>query len=128
MGWEKNFLTIQKIYFHQIRLTLTEYAATCFLKCGQILSDVPNPSRLAASHQQSCHSSTVQLATPSIPCTRCAPTRTIRKITSRVQFASKVRPSRKQDVKLSMMNCYKKSTVLQNLPLYAVHTPPSKIV
>ena len=40
-------------------------------------------------------------------------------ITSRVQFASKVRPSRKQDVKLSMMNCYKKSTVPQNHPLYA---------
>ena len=40
-------------------------------------------------------------------------------ITSRVQYASKVQPSRKQDVKFSMMNCYKKSTVLQNPPLYA---------
>ena len=56
------------------------FAVMCFQKCGQILSDVPNPSRLVASPPQSCHSSTVQLATPSIPCIRCAPTRTTRKV------------------------------------------------
>lgn len=56
------------------------FAAMFFLKCGQILSDVPNPSRLVASPPLSCLSSTVQLAIRSIPCTRCAPTRTIKKV------------------------------------------------
>lgn len=70
-------------YYSKVCLDMQKsliFAAMCFLKCGQILSDVPNPSRLVASPPQSCLSSTVQLAIRSIPCTRCAPTRTIKKV------------------------------------------------